>query len=84
MSAHLLPALPAHLWLWAVRAVVAFLAAVETLAGLVISSTITGSRTVPGYHIFETWWPAFFAAVNPIGQHPIMLMLKELSLSMQC
>jgi len=43
----LLPAFPAHLRLWAVRAVVAFLAAVEALAGLVISSTIAGGRAVP-------------------------------------
>jgi len=52
----LFPALPAHLWLWAVGAVVAFLAAVEALAGLVISSTITSGRTVPGkVTIFSTF-----------------------------
>ena len=45
MFSYLFPTLPAYFRLWAIRTVVAFLAAVEALAWLVVSSVVRASHT---------------------------------------
>ena len=73
---HWFPALSAEIRFRTIGAAVAFLTAVEALAGLVISSTITSSRTVPGFHFILDLWPNFVATLEPIDQPPIIFPLS--------